>query len=509
MGACAQQARRPDLGHTIARETFGLTYTQLRDRASVDAAALAVHDSSLDVPRAMQNAVLLGFRERELGIAADTGLNLARAIAAGHPRAGGRALIEILQATPHAPIVASAFPVAGALSTARRSALLATFDVEHSHADFNAYVGLVLRCDFGAGLRTADLSSQMRAARARFPDSAALMYRVALCSYRLRMDAADPAPAPLFERSFDEGLADAGYFLGELSLATGHLARAERLFQTLSTIDLWPGPWLGLAGIHMEFEEYETALDDLRMCLSSAPRQPEALSRKAKTLTALGRYAASLDALESLEATHEWSEVDIDLWRARDLRLLQRFAEADTVAATARKMAGAYVSADLAKESGLVLLGLERPADAAKWLSDAVELNDADCEAWENLGVAKESVGSLASASEAFARASACAVATADALRKRAASETDSDLTPARLTALRARLHDRAEGFDAMRFRTAFNAGRLLAAIGKNDDAVIWLQLAAQFPDTRGAALNLLRHIGGFLPRAEAAPPRN
>jgi tetratricopeptide (TPR) repeat protein len=319
---------------------------------------------------------------------------------------------------------------------------------------------------------------------------------VALCAYRIRLHDPELEPQTLFDQAAAAGLVESRYFLGELSLRNGHLETAERLFQDLSDIEHWPGPWLGLAAIRMEFEEYVTALADLRRCLSSAPKQPEALSREAKVLTAIGQYRAALDELSRLEATHEWSQIDVDLWRAKDLRLLQRFPKANETAAAARVLSGAYVGADLAKESGLVFLGLQEPSDAATWLAHAVSLNEGDCEAWEHLGLAYDAMTSSAKAAEAFGRASTCSAAAAERLRHRATSSDDSDLTQGRLMALRARLRDRAQLYDVLRFRAALEAGRLFAALGKDDEAVAWLKVAAQSRELRDAALGLLKRIG-------------
>ena len=497
INACAPRSGsvpniRPD-----SREPVIQAYAGLKDRAEKDAALINAHDEGLDAALAMQNAVLLGFRERELGIADEAGLRVAGRIMNRHPRPEFRMLVDIVEAVPYSSMVAANFPPVRSLANDRKAALLATFEVARSRTAFDAYVGLVLLCDLGANRKTADLTRDLRAALSRFQGNPALTYRVALCAYRLRLGAPDLEPQPLFDQAAAAGLAESRYFLGELNLRNGHLETAESLFRDVSNIEHWPAPWLGLAGIHMEFEEHVTALADLRLCLSSAPKQPETLMREAKVLTALGQYGVALDELSKLEATHEWSQIDVDLWRAKNLRLLQRLPEANERAAAARVMSGAYVGADLAKESGLVLLGLQQASDAATWLARAVALNEGDCEAWEDLGVAYDAMTSSTKAAQAFGRASICSAVAAERLRERATSPDDSGLTPARLMALRARLSGRAQVFDVLRFRAAFDAGRVFAALGKNDEALVWLRVAAQSPELRNAALEFLKRIGG------------
>ena len=327
--------------------------------------------------------MLLGVREKDLGIIDPRPLDAASHLIAFNPKLKGRKpLLEIARLLSHRSKgimgdvdaqVQWYFDQPDELSKLVRDA------AERSRTDrVAAYILAEFMSQFGWFLENHKDSLKVEDPLGFHPSSRLLRFVKATADSR-----ADPKP--LEDILADDPMClEVHYFLGNASLSQGNLLEAEGHYvPAFEAIPESPQIAISLASVAFAEEDFERSIEFFDKTLELMPGYREAILGKAISLTTLGRNADAMPLLEKLIGLGYYFLGESHFWLAWNLHDLGREVEARDDIEQAKKLLG---EGQVFTLSGLIELGLGDDERAKADFLEALKFNASDSEALYHLG---------------------------------------------------------------------------------------------------------------------------
>jgi tetratricopeptide (TPR) repeat protein len=468
--------------------------------------ALAIYeraDATGDAPaaglRAIDTALLLALRERELGLGGGTALQHAIDLAARQPAPHDIGVfLSVADAQPWHP---------GGVSKERQDSLLPSLRAlfkswpawraqlaPGAERDLlRAYYLLALDCTRRTYQGDGDVPPWQPPANA----PPLLRYRAAVCPPALDQDALEQivANTPPF--------AEAHLFLGELALGKLTLRTAEkRLAEAVRAMPELPPAWLLLGHVHLAIEELDLARDAYHRVNIAVPGQRDAMLGEAKSLSYLGRHEEAIAILDEVERLGTWYMGEMYYWRAWNRhRLAQHDAANDDVLASRQRMPMDPKVDSLAGFIALARHEVERAEGEFRLAVQHYEgRGERDCDSGYYLASTLVMQRKWAEGAPLFERAEPCYVLDEKAVRQRIATIRASDLPDDRQDRLVASKERDILKVRLQQARSCYNAAVALANLGDPARALPFAERAAAHPDLAAQAKALVDRIGKSAP---------
>lgn len=415
LAGCA--ARSGSLPATLA-QADGLAdagcYACLLQAQAIYEAALQRRPSLATTRRVFRTALLLGVREKEIGLPATGHLDRARELAPTLPDPVTAALLtaasglpwDVASQSPEAreEFVRTSTPRGGQLQEWR--AALAP----HVNGDvLAAYLDAALACHY--------LSASERVPRvllAPHPASVALRFAVAAnCRDTALLD-------EVLVR--DARYVEARFFRGRTTLAAAAMGRASRNAAILDLTAAYeafpqsPSVTSAMAGLFRSLNRLDEAVRHYDETIALVPGHREALVGRTVALSYLARHDEGLATAERIIELGQWYLGDGHYWRAYN-QLYRRDLDAARDAVERAKVLQP-ISSETFALAGMIRFERKELHDAARDLSEALRLNDANCTASWYLGLVRGQEQAWGTASAEFERAADCYAREADRLRE-------------------------------------------------------------------------------------------
>lgn len=353
---------------------------------------------------AVEAALLVAARERELGLDDSGATDLARRHLSKLPAADRDVLaltIDVVDALP------GGGPAGGLTSdrdVARRATAVRRRDefrvFLEAHADDSpllAYTWLSFACAYRGASDDSVATVSQRSPTWR--DTTLLAYRMATCRGSDR-----PVLRALL--TANPRFVELRYFIGRLAVDDGFIDEGiDEWEQASAWRPRWPALTQALADAYLGIDEYERALECYERTLAQADALPAALLGKARALTYLARHDAALGVLDQLLAANGWYVADAYYWRALNETQLERYPAAwDDI----ERASSLFVSADVSKLAGIIAHRLGRSEIARNRFEEAWRRNRTDCEVGVHLSIVQSGLRAWAGALEALGRTATC-----------------------------------------------------------------------------------------------------
>jgi tetratricopeptide (TPR) repeat protein len=177
----------------------------------------------------------------------------------------------------------------------------------------------------------------------------------------------------------DPACLEVHYFLGNASLAQGHLLEGERRYErALEAIPESPQITVRLAGVAFATEDFERSVGFYDQTLALMPEFREAFLGKAIGLSYLGRSAEAMEILQHLLDLGEYLMGESHFWLAWNLYAMERYAEARDHIEEAKKLLGEGQVYTLA---GQISVGLKEDEAAKSNFLEALKFSPSDSDA--------------------------------------------------------------------------------------------------------------------------------
>lgn len=503
IGACTPRPRldpRPgieltaDLTRADALVRRG-SYASLRDALAIYERLAATGDAPAADQRAIDTALLLALRERELGLAG--GRSLERAVERANrqppPYDIGVFLSVAESQAWHAGGVSkerqdSQLP---ALRTMFKSwpAWRAQLEAGAERDLLRAYVLLALDCARRSYQGEGDVPPWTP------PDGAPplLRFRAAVCPRMV-----DEAILDALAKN-DPTFAEIHLFLGEQALGNLTLRTAEKhLAEAVQAMPDLPPAWLMLGHVHLALEEPDLARDAYHRVNISVSGQREAMLGEAKSLSYLGRAEAAIAILDEVERLGTWYMGDMYYWRAWNRhRLSQNDAANDDVLASRQRMPMDPKVDALAGFIALARHEVERAEGEFRLAVQHYEgRGERDCDSGYYLASTLVMQRKWAEAGPFFERAEPCYALDEKAVRQRIAAIRASDLPDDRQDRLVAARERDILKVQLQQARACYNAAVAHANLGEPGKARPFAQRALAHPEMKSLAEQLLARLG-------------
>ena len=468
--------------------------------------ALAIYervDAAGDAPaaglRAIDTALLLAFRERELGLGRGRALEHAVELAGRQPVPYDVGLIRSV-------VEVQAWQAYGVSKERAEESMALLWRLSKAWEAWRAellrgapddplqaYALLSLDCTARSFLEGGNIEPWEPPAGA----PPLLRYRAAIC------------PGAPEERSLDAiSLADprwaeADFFLGQAALGRLTVRRAEKhLVQALKGLPELAAAQVTLGHVYLATEEFQLARDAFRRAHAAVPGQREAMLGEAKSLSFLGRHDDAVAILDEMERLGTWYMGETYYWRAWNRYRLKQYeaANGDVLAARQRLPMDGQVD----KLAGFIALARsEVPRAEGEFRAAVTHIEGkggSDCDARYYLGSALVLQRKWADAVPSFEVAEPCYAGTQQLLRARIKDIRGSDLPDDRQDVLVAAKEKDIVAARLQECRSAFNAGVALANLGNLAGALPFAERAAAHPDLAAQAKALVDRIGKSAP---------
>jgi len=301
----------------------------------------------------------------------------------------------------------------------------------------------------------------------------------------------------------DSRWSEAHFFLGEMALARGTVRTAEKhLVEALSAIPALTAARVELGHVYLASEEFQLARDAYHQANAAVPGQREAMLGEVKSLSALGRHEAAIIILDEMERFGTWYMGEVYYWRAWNRYHLKRYDTAnDDVLASRSRMP---MDGQVDKLAGFIALALNDVPRAEREFLAAVMHTEgrggSDCDATYFLGSARVMQRKWAEAVPDFEKAEPCYVRAQQALRARIKDIRGSDLPDDRQDVLVAAREKDIAAARLQEARSCYNAAVAYANLGDAAKARPFGERALLHPDTRALAEQLLARLGRSSP---------
>jgi tetratricopeptide (TPR) repeat protein len=442
---------------------------------------------------AFRAAVLIGVRERELGLPDDGYLQQAGSLIPSGVSTDTAALqtaLEAADAIPTRAVGGSGPQDDEQLARSQRGrqnfgGWLTALHPQISTDPVVAYIWLSLNCEYNTPSR--ERAAQWKGELTMWEGVPLLDFRKATCR---GIDAA--ALDALF--AADARFAELHYYFSLDRTLHGQLrAAAEELRQAYAWRSRWPAVTIALANQALAAEDYEVAARYYDETLAILSSDPQALLGKLRALTYIGRYVDAIAAADRLISLQRWNLADARYWRAYDLMQLNRLEEAWN---EVRRAEALLVSADVSKLAGMIAYRQRRLEIARMKFAEAHERDDSDCEASFYLGATLAELSQWAPAQEILVQTGACL----DAAEARLNAEIDtirgSSDPPDRKQSLIQRRTRQIETGRRMRISSWYNLAFAAYNLGELDAAREYAEKVVDDPQFGAGIQKLLAKMG-------------
>jgi tetratricopeptide (TPR) repeat protein len=433
--------------------------------------AFQVYERAVLPDQMFSTAVLLAFREKELGLPATGWIDRARPLATPETAA----YLDIASAVPW--IAAVSAPDFEPPARPAQNALQDWLEwLRASPSALNRYAELAIVC----------MRQNSAPPDAFDADRPLLQYRVGLCgpSQRPGLDSAFAA-SPRF--------AETGYFLARYEMTNSGFAGAQvtralpLLLAAHEAIPESPTIAVTLAAVWSGRKEYGRALALYDQVLSTLPAQRDALLGRATVLTYLGRPDEAIAAATAMIDLGTWYLGDAYYWRGWNQYSTGKVDAAAADVVEARKY---RAGSDLLTLSGMIAYDQQRREDARTDFDRALRDNPANCPARWYLGLIEVDERDWPAGLQEFAEAVRCYEFAVGAIE----AEVDApDLSPEALAQQQADRARRLADNQRQIARSALNAALLAMQVNDRDTAVRFAQVAAGHELTKARAEAILR----------------
>jgi tetratricopeptide (TPR) repeat protein len=470
-------------------------YSCLQDALAIYERAAAAGVAPAAGLRAIDTALLLALRERELGLGRGQALEHALALADRQPVPFDigvfRSVAEVqawhAYGVPKEQIDLSMEPLRkmysawaewrtvlerGAATDLLRAYSLESFD-----------------CTARSFLRDANL--QPWAPPSGMPPL--LRFRAAICP-----GAVDEPALDALLRS-DPRWAEAHFFLGEMALSRGTVRTAEKhLAEALKAIPELTAARVELGHVYLASEEFQLARDAYHQANASVSGQREAMLGEVKSLGALGRHEAAIIILDDMERLGTWYMGEVYYWRAWNRYHLKQYGAAnDDVLQSRSRMP---MDGQVDKLAGFIALARNDVPSAENEFRAAVThiegKGGSDCDATYFLGSTQVMQRKWAEAVPNFEKAEPCYARAQQSLRARIKDIRGSDLPDDRQDVLVAAKEKDIAAARLQEARSCYNAAVAYANLGDGAKARPAAERALLHPDMKALAEQLLARLG-------------
>jgi tetratricopeptide (TPR) repeat protein len=469
-------------------------YTCLTDALAIYERVAATSDAPAAGIRAIDTALLLALREREIGLVGGRSLDRAVELANLQP-----APYDI---SPFVAVAESQAWHAGGASKEQQDALMPalrgifkswpawrTLIAPAAQQDvLNAYFLLALDCDRRYYQGGGDLPPWK-------PEAGApplVRFRAAVCPAEPDEEALTAIAAA------DQRFSEAHLFLGEWALRRLTLLTAERhLLKAVSGIPGLPPARLALGHVYLAMEELREARDAYHAVNAAVPGQRDAMLGEIKSLSYLGRHQDAIAIADDMVRLGTWYMGEAHYWRAWNRhRLGQHDAANDDVVASRSRMP---TSPQVDLLAGFIALARKEVERAEREFRSAVQhfegRGERDCDAGYYLASTLVMQRKWAEAAPLFERAEPCYALDEKAVRERIAAIRASDLADDRQDRLVAAKERDILKVRLQQARSAYNAGVALANLGDLEKARPFTERAAAHPELKALAEQLLARL--------------
>ena len=445
--------------------------------------------------KAIDTALLLALREREIGLGNGRSLERAVALAAGQPAPYDigvyLAVGEVQGWHPYGVSRERGEETARPLRRmwsgwqAWRSRL-----VQGVPGDaLSAYYLLSLDCT------ARPLLSDEKMEPWRPPPDAPplLLYRAAICPGAVQDPALDAISLA------NPRWAEAELFLGEAAFNRLTVRTAEKhLVKALNGLPNLPAAEVSLGHVYLATEEFQMAREAFHRANAAVPGQREAMLGEAKSLSFMGRHEDAIVILDAMERLGTWYMGETYYWRAWNRYRLKQYdaANNDVIASRSRLPMDGQVD----KLAGFIALARNEVPRAEEEFRAAVThiegRGGSDCDARYYLASTQVMQRKWIDAVPSFERAEPCYVRAATAIRQRIADIRKSDLPDDRQDVLVAAKEKDIAAARLQEARSAYNAGVAWANLGDAPRARPFAERAAAHPEMKTLADQLLARLG-------------
>lgn len=442
-----------------------------------------------------KTALLLGARERELGLEPSTALaDARREVEALNPDDPNRAAFAwALEIASHTPWLVEG--VSKETLAERRARGVPRFEPGPpppgvaSTDPFVAYFELESVCEAVSRERTPGAArARLDAIAAQHAPSPLVTFRVARCPILDRGAALQKLLAAVPE------FVEARYFLGQALLSRRRLVSAEAEFlDAANALPRMSAAWTMLGSTRVIGEEFEMAAGDFTRALSIVPDQRESLLGLARSLNYSGRFEEATVPARRLLDLGQWFVHDANYQLAFADLQLSRLEDADTHAREAQRTNPE--DGDTARLVGLVAYRRDELTRAREQFEKAVSRNANDCESLIHLGLIHAREERFDNAAVAYLESRGCYERLEASIGRRFVEVDASSLSEARKESFRIRLGVRRAAAQRSQAAAAYGAAEAEVQRGRLDAALGYAELAARHPDFAARAGELKKRL--------------
>ena len=470
-------------------------YTCLTGALEIYERAAATGDAPAAGLKAVDTALLLALREREIGLAGGRSLERAIDLASRQP-----APFDI---SPFVAVAESQAWHAGGVSKEQQDALMPALRTMFKswpawrrliapaaeQNALNACFLLALDCDRRYYQGGGDVPPWTPEAGA----SPLVRFRAAVCPAEPDEQAVAAIAAA------DPRFSEAHLFLGEWALRRLTLLTAERhLLQAAAGIPGLPPARLGLGHVYLALEEFREARDAYHDVTAAVPGQRDAMLGEIKSLSYLGRHEEAIAIADEMVRLGTWYMGEAHYWRAWNLHRLGQYDRANDGVIAARSRMPMSPQVDML--AGFIALARKEVERAEQEFRLAVQhfegRGDRDCDAGYYLASTLVMQRKWAEAAPLFERAEPCYALDEKAIRQRIATIRASELADDRQDVLVAAKERDILKVRLQQARSAYNAGVALANLGDVARARPFAERALAHPELKTLAEQLLARLG-------------
>lgn len=455
------------------------------------------------LPVYVKNVLLLGMREKELGLSTRTLDSIASLIAQNKELA---AMADLYQVARNMTVQAKGVM---AFDDQKFESRLKIPDWKKEKIDWErllaeeaereknlenrarqdelaAYCWLVSYLNF-AGTRETQLKPQ---------ELLALHPRSRLIRFKLAISSTPVPRRELLEELVAEEpeFFEAHYFLGEVAMRRGQLLTAEKHYlEAKRAIPESPIIAISLASVYFHLEEFEKSLEAYEATLELLPGYREAMLGRAICLSYLGRHEEAIKALEEMIDLGYWLMGEAHFWMAWNLAALNQFQEAwpHCLEAQGRLPTNSQVFS----LSGTVALEINDLAAAEKNFLQALEFDDSNAEALVGLGRLEARRENWPRAGAHYDAARKVYETQEAQVRTKMKEIEAAEMAAARKEALLKRKALQLEKIALTKATVLFNAASCYFNAGENDKALPLAEEAASHPAFKEKAADLIARI--------------
>ena len=471
------------------------SYASLQEALSIYERLAATGDAPAAALQAIDTALLLALRERELGLAG--GRSLERAVELANRQPPPYDIGVFLSVAD-----AQAWHAGGVSKEQQESQLPALRTMFKSWPAWRAQLEAgaerdLLRAYFLLALDCARRSHQGEGDVPPWQPPAdappLLRFRAAVCPLTIHEAALDALAKN------DPGFAETHLFLGDQAFRNLTLRTAEKhLAEAVKAMPGLPAAWLLLGHVHLAIEEPDLARDAYHRVTLAVPGQREAMLGEAKSLSYLGRHEAAIAVLDEMERLGTWYMGDTYYWRAWNRHRLARHDAANDDVLAARSRMPMSPQVDML--AGFIALARHEVERAEGEFRLAVQhyegRGDRDCDSGYYLASTLVMQRKWAEAAPFFERAEPCYALDEKAVRQRIATIRASDLPDDRQDRLVAAKERDILKVQLQQARACYNAAVAYANLGEPGKARPFALRAVAHPEMKSLAEQLLARLG-------------